>query len=464
MSQIVLPIYNSRSYDSGNLTKEEADKFYYRKSDPNLTISGNEIVNNDETVYGTLTASQANITNAITAGQTNTSHTFSGTVNITKSLLLSNVCTFDNILGNTSTFWGPINFLDTTKFVTNTQIGKLDKTNVISVNGTIGINGQSTFDTAPLSSSTASNASHLTNKTYVDTAITTATTNLKAASNTWTDANTFNNGLTVANCFSGSASGISFSFVPTLQGNYSQPTGNCLSTKNYVDTQLSGITSRDTFYISYGCQTYQSGVRYYFAAPNLGNNTTADTGGITAGTVYINFPTNVDGPNTCLLSFNWNIQQGSQMTASVTVETNPNQNQISRVTPFGDNEIFNNQPVNSSLGTSATIQVSTTPVNGSVFVKALQQTTVFINNSTTSNVNNYSTIGMTYNGVSMKCIPIIFDYIDSNKIRGIIRFPKQDNNPSKVGWLSSCTASLRVLSGDGQAMTVGQNSTYLSLT
>jgi hypothetical protein len=143
-----------------------------------------------------------------------------------------------------------------------------------------------------------SNSKHLITKEYADGGI----SGLLATNNTWSGTNTFNAGalqlgksdnstvvnlagtvtvpsggslalnapttcnntLTVSNAFTASSSGISLSMVPTLQGNYSQPTGNALATKAYVD----GLTAALPDTIQYGQTTT---VRLYSGSTIFGH-------------------------------------------------------------------------------------------------------------------------------------------------------------------------------------------------
>ena len=150
----------------------------------------------------------------------------------------------DLLIQNAPSLSGDNVYTGQNSFNANTQIGKSDNSSIVTIRGTqINVNGNINFNTTTTSfadiptfasdlTPLISNDQHLVNKKYVD--------NMLTKNNTWTGQNTFNNGITVANSFSASANGISLSSIPTLQGSYTQPGGNCLTSREYVD----GITSR----------------------------------------------------------------------------------------------------------------------------------------------------------------------------------------------------------------------------
>jgi len=95
----------------------------------------------------------------------------------------------------------------------------------VSCSGTtVTVTGTATFNSSlPTSTQTPSSGSQLTTKTYVDSAVSTSTSNLLAANNTWTGTNTFNTSL------------------PT--STQTPSSGSQLTTKTYVDSAVSTSTS-----------------------------------------------------------------------------------------------------------------------------------------------------------------------------------------------------------------------------
>lgn len=156
-----------------------------------------------------------------------------GSITNAKHLVTKEYCgtSSSNLLPTNNTWTG------TNAFVAGShQIGKSDGTTAVTEYGPFTVHGATTFDSMPATATDVTNSitddKQLANKKYVDN----KTNALLSSNNTWSGSNTFNNGLTVGNCFTASASGMSLSFVPTLQGNYSQPSGNSLTTKAYVDS------------------------------------------------------------------------------------------------------------------------------------------------------------------------------------------------------------------------------------
>lgn len=190
------------------ITVEEANKLFYNKTVPNLVVNGteyvqNEVVYNDQTVYGNMSIATLEASGSVTLGSSNSNHSISGALNISNipRLTTLQIPTDDRDLA-------------TKAYVDGGGIQNL--TNLLSSNNTW--TGTNQFNTIPTVSSDATTSNQLTRKNYVDTAITTSTTNLKSGSNTWTGTNTFNTSLPTS------------SLDPS--------TSTHLARKNYVDNSI----------------------------------------------------------------------------------------------------------------------------------------------------------------------------------------------------------------------------------
>ncbi len=69
------------------ITVEEANKLFYNKTVPNLVVNGteyvqNEVVYNDQTVYGNMSIATLEASGSVTLGSFNSNHSISGALNI----------------------------------------------------------------------------------------------------------------------------------------------------------------------------------------------------------------------------------------------------------------------------------------------------------------------------------------------------------------------------------------------
>jgi hypothetical protein len=259
---------------------------------------------------------------------------------------------------------------------------------------------------------------------------------------------TCNSSFTVANCLIASNGSLSLSEVPTLQGNYSQPTGNCLTTKAYVDSLVPYQPTSDT--IIYGQQTvnYQSGGNYVVEAPYLGTSTTSNSTG-TYFDFYVNFPTTSSSTPTYTLfqnnvtfDFNyWFYQPGNITTTPVSTSNS--------VATFSSQILDGTIPKLTGIFGLTNIQATfnVTIRNLGVLVHSpTQSTKIWINNSTTANIqgpviftNNYinNSILMTYSAIQ-------FTYINNQKFKVTVGFPNQANNPTKSYWIANLGYSAKL--------------------
>jgi len=89
--------------------------------------------------------------------------------------------------------------------------------------GSMVVTGTTLFATTPSSSKTPTTSTDLTNKAYVDSAVSNINGSLLTGNNVWTGTNTFN------------------AVLPT--SNQTPSASNQLTTKTYVDSAVSGVTS-----------------------------------------------------------------------------------------------------------------------------------------------------------------------------------------------------------------------------
>jgi hypothetical protein len=317
-----------------------------------------------------------------------------------------------------------------------------------------------------------SNSKHLITKEYADGGI----SGLLATNNTWSGTNTFNAGalqlgksdnstvvnlagtvtvpsggslalnapttcnntLTVSNAFTASSSGISLSMVPTLQGNYSQPTGNALATKAYVD----GLTAALPDTIQYGQTTTVrlNGSVYTVEAPYLGTSTTANSTG-TYITFYINFPVTYTGTptytvlqNCVTLDLNYWWYQNLAMTSSTGSSNN--------WAYFATNRTNANLTLSTGRAGMNNLVASfhVSIRNGALLVYApVQPTAIWTNPTLTSGTQGPIQFTNSYSAsnTAMRYYPINFTYVNDQKIKVEIGYPNQENNPTKSWWISN---------------------------
>lgn len=370
------------------------------------------------TTYDSIPSTSTDVTSTITSNNQLTNKKYVDTV-MTNHLAATNTFTGQNVFNN------------------DVVLGNTSGLNNISQYGNLLLHGTTIMDNMPSTATdvTASITSNnqLTNKKYVDNSI----TNLKAATNTFSGANTFSNTLTVSGCMTASNGSLSLAEVPTLQGNYSQPTGNCLTTKAYVDSLVPYVPTPDTVVFGQQVVQYQSGANYVLQAPNLGSATASNNTG-TYYDFYINFPSTSGSytlfQNNATFDFNYWWYQSSSMTGYASASANT-------VT-------YNSARTNSNIGNTVGIfglkivnaTFNVTIRAGAVLVYAPVQTAqIWTNPSTSSSTqgpvlfsNNYNTnsITMTYN-------PIQFTYINDSKIKVTVGYPCQENSPSKSYWISN---------------------------
>ena len=186
----------------------------------NATISGTLVVGGTSTLTGALTSGSTlnaqgitsttlNLTNNLVQSGTGNLASGTGGISCNANLVVSGNTIINsncNILGNinltrdlvagattiTNTQLGFISGLTSNA---QTQISAIIPTLIGQTNAWTGLNTYNT--TIPTTTISATTANQLCNKTYTDatatTAGTTATTNLKGATNTWTGVNTYNN-------------------------------------------------------------------------------------------------------------------------------------------------------------------------------------------------------------------------------------------------------------------------------
>jgi hypothetical protein len=315
------------------------------------------------------------------------------------------------------------------------QLGKNDNTTAVSAYGNITVQSGSTLTD---NGTVVLNGNNQIGKSD------------NSSTNTIYGPTTCNNNFTVANCLSASTGSLSLSQVPVLQGNYSQPTGNALTTKAYVDSLIPYQPTSDT--IIYGQQTvnYQSGGNYVIEAPYLGTSTTSNATG-TYFDFYVNFPlTSSSTPtytlyqNNVTFDFNyWFYQPGNITTTPVST----NNNTATYSSQVFDGTIPKLTGIFGLTNIQATFNV--TIRNLALLVHSpTQSTKIWINNTTTSNVqgpvvftNNYinNSILMTYSAIQ-------FTYINNQKFKVTVGFPNQANNCTKSYWIANLGYSAKLRS------------------
>jgi hypothetical protein len=398
MSINLLPIYNSQSFPTDNLTIEQANQLYYQKKSPNLIVNGDETVAN-ETVYGTLTAGLINCTNAIVAGQNNSSHSLQGT------LTVANTC----------------------------QVG----------------NGIISLSLLPRLASTIAptDSKDLSTKKYTDDSIAA----VLASNNTYTGTNTFNSNVTVANTFTASSSAISLTLLPRLQSVIEPSDDNDLSTKKYTDDSINAVVPISSDCVVMGVHTFSYynsfGSNYYFVSPPPQN----------AFQFYINFPIASAGTYyapSVSFSFKYYYTQATAISSGFISAVGSGSSQTytsatllssSLITPI------NTSTIQSQFETDASFLVSL--FGGSVITKSpIQTTTVWTNpSSTTSTTGSSVTISTKYGStpVTYSVSPISFTYVNASKCRVDIKFPVINNtnianDPRQSGWISSIGFSAKL--------------------
>ena len=186
--------------------------------------------NNNYNFYPTLDGLNNVIADNITASSINSANISFGTATVSEIDFTNGTTTSTMIYDNSD----------------NLTLTTPSTANYFSINGQLSINGYSNVKTAldgmgiiagsnawtgtntfntnlPTSTKTVTSSSQLTNKSYVDTAITNNIATLKSSPNVWSSTNSFSSALPT--CL----------FVPTNTTD--------LTNKNYVDNQISGITT-----------------------------------------------------------------------------------------------------------------------------------------------------------------------------------------------------------------------------
>jgi hypothetical protein len=415
--------------------------------------------------------------------------------NTTEDMLLQNAPSLsgnNTFTGTTNTFNGPIQYgssigvgnlsnskhLVSKEYVDGGLTGLLSSTNTFTATNTF--NNPVLYNSS-IGVGNLNNSKHLVSKEYVDGGL----NGLLATNNTWSGTNTFNGGalqlgksdnstvvavagavtvpsggsltvnsgttcnggLTVANAFTASSSGISLSSVPTLQGNYSQPIGNSLATKTYVDGLMPALPDMITFGLTTTVRA--SGGNYIVETPSLGSSVASNSIG-TYFSFYINFPqTSSNGQptytvlqNCVTFDLNYWLYQNLSMTGSLSSGAGQ--------ATFSGSKTNANLP--NAIGSIGLINVNAkfhvSIRNGALLVYApMQPVAIWNNPSTTSNAQSPIQFTNSYGSGNnqMKYYPIQFAYVNDQKIQVTVGYPNQDNNPTKAYWISNLgfTAQLR---------------------
>lgn len=433
------------------------------------TISGSKMLTTKEYVDGGV------------SGLLASNNTWTGTQNFNSgSLTLGNGgtaiaihgnATYDNLPVTGTDLSGSVNnnnqlipkkyadgLITTLKSSTNTYTGQNIFNNDVVLGNTSGLNnisqygnslvhGPAVFDSLPATgtdlSGSVTDDKQLAPKKYVDT----------KANSILSNNNTFSGN----NSFTGSS--MVLSLVPTLAANYSQPSGNALSTKTYVDSTV-GIVTQSSYHL--GLATTQSFISTVWAvkAPNLGTGSTATTTPNLLDTFYLNFSRNNSfGPNSCILEFAYYLHQNVAVSTANGAYTNGsvgggNQNQITRSSPQFQTSDFSLFPGYSGSTSAApltpifaTIQVSMMNLSG-LIIKPLMANINVVSSAGASTTTTYANTTIKYNGVSIAFTPIVLTYVSQNKVQVRIYSPKMDNCPGVSGFVSNLGCSLTIRSGD----------------
>jgi hypothetical protein len=375
-----------------------------------------------------------------------------GSITNAKHLVTKEYCdaSASNLLPTNNTWTG------TNAFIAGShQIGKNDGSTSVTEYGPFAVHGATTFDSVPATATdvTASitDDKQLANKKYVDNKVNSllSSNNTFSGTEVFNGASTFNGGLTVANCFTASNGVFSLSEVPTLQGNYSQPSGNCLTTKAYGDSVVPYTPTTDTVLFGMTTTIRNNSGSYILEAPYLGTSTASNSAG-TYFSFYINFPTTSNGPpsygilqNNVTFDLNYWFYQNGVVTGS----SSHSGSTATFSGLIGNGQLTNLVGIFGLTNIQATFHVAIR--NSAVLVYGPYQSTKIWNNPTTTSgtqsavqfTNSYNT-----SSILMKYYPIQFSYVNDQKIQVQIGFPNQENNPTKAYWISNCGFTVKLRS------------------
>jgi hypothetical protein len=332
-------------------------------------------------------------------------------------------------------------------FNNNVTLGNSNGSNTIQQYGALQLHGATVCDSLPSTATdlvaSVTDDKHLAPKKYVDNKV----NSLLPANNTFSGNNIFSGNNTMGS--------LVLTAVPTLNANYSQPSGNSLATKTYVDATVN-IIHQTSYQLGYSTSMQFSGGNYILTSPRCGTGTTATTSSNLLGTVYLNFPYNNNfGPNSCIIDFYFYLTQCTAVpsTNAYSVGGTGQENVIYRTSPSFQASDFGLYTGYTNNTSSAPV----TPINALIYLSIMN--TSVVARQLSANINLMSSTGTTtsivysnttikYGSVLIGFTPIQVTYISQNKLRIDLYGPKMNNNPSIAGWVNSLGYSLKIKAGD----------------